>query len=718
MQRLYLRENSNSCYHRVFLPPDDILLMLPTSKTNNRPTTTAKLTPFIKPLCSLNQPAKYLATLSTLALFASAMLTPLYAQAALPEAIQTALTRANLSATDISIVITPVGDKNASRLPAPIQVINSNKPANQPESLTTDDGTADPNSIKRQATQNNKPKEVTVHQSPLVTIEKQTIKQHEKQLHAYTDDPYTYQSLESSPPLLPDDSQSVPSAPNQNSENNGSNVTTNNIKISFSPLLSHQANIARTPASTMKLVPSFIALDTLGADFVWHTRVYHTGIIIGDKLYGDLIIQGSGDPKMTHERLQQLLYKVQTAGIRHINGDIIVDSAIFKNVSKDPAAFDNSPLRPYNASPDGFLVNFSSIGIQSYPLDNTRAQLTYTPQLANYQLPSMINIRSAACGQARYSLAPQWQPTQLTLNANLPDSCGEHAFYVAYPDAKDFAARVIASKWQTLGNTLTGKVISQEKPYLSNKNIKEGKSPRGLAAIAISPLPIVSYPSLNLTQQIYDINHFSNNVMTEQVALSIGAYDKASINRNGINSTSINKAGSDKVDVNQESTDKDKVIHQQATSLYQFGQPPATDYSQALQAINHWWQTKLTTPPPHLTNGSGLCRDCTISAENLSELLTYAYEQPSFDAYVSSLGIAGVSGTISAHSERLPESQAIGRAWIKTGTLNNVTSMAGYVKGLSGQDYVVVGLINSDQALNAYTARPVLDAMLDWTAQH
>ena len=74
--------------------------------------------------------------------------------------------------------------------------------------------------------------------------------------------------------------------------------------------------------------------------------------------------------------------------------------------------------------------------------------------------------------------------------------------------------------------------------------------------------------------------------------------------------------------------------------------------------------------------------------------------------------------TITAHSERLPESAAIGRAWIKTGTLNNVTSMAGYVKGLSGQDYVVVGLINSEQAHNAYTARPVLDAMLDWTAQH
>ena len=424
---------------------------------------------------------------------------------------------------------------------------------------------------------------------------------------------------------------------------------------------------------------------------------------------------------MTHERLQQLLYKVQTAGIRHINGDIIVDSAVFKNVTKDPAAFDNSPLRPYNASPDGFLVNFSSIGIQSYPLDNTRAQLIYTPQLANYQLPSMINIRSAACGQARYSIAPQWQPTQLTLNTNLPDSCGEHAFYVAYPDAKDFAARVIASKWQTLGNTLSGKVISQETPYNDNNTVnKQTKLPRGLAAIAMSPLPIVSYPSLNLTQQIYDINHFSNNVMTEQVALSIGAYNSTNnpINNIGVNKINTDKASTNKESVNNKGSDTDKVINNQATSLYQFGQPKATDYPQALQTINQWWQTKLTTPPPHLSNGSGLCRDCTISAANLSELLTYAYEQPSFDAYVSSLGIAGVSGTISAHSERLPKSQAIGRAWIKTGTLNNVTSMAGYVKGLSGQDYVVVGMINTDQALNAYNARTVLDTMLDWTAQH
>lgn len=663
--------------------------------------------------------------LSLLALLATA--TPVFAQAALPEAIQAALARADLSASDMSIVITPVGDKNASHLPSPIQVVDS---------ISSAEANVDPKTLNQKNTQNHNNEgktslqNSTEYHSALTTIEKRTIKKYEQKIHAYTDDPYIYQSLESIPTPLADSysSQSHLLNSNQATLNNDSQDSktnqdkTSSINISFSPLLSYQPDIARTPASTMKLVPSFIALDTLGADFVWHTRVYHTGVIVNDRLYGDLIIQGSGDPKMTHERLQQLLYQVQAAGIRHIDGDMIVDSAIFHNVTKDPAAFDNDPLRPYNASPDGFLVNFSTIGIKSYPADNGKAALVYTPQLANYQMPSTIDTRSAACGQARYSLAPQWQPNRLALNAALPNSCQEHAFYIAYPDAKEFAARVIAAKWQALGNTLSGDVIAQDTPYDASKKSTPAK---GLAAWPISPLPIVSYASLNLGQQIYDINHFSNNVMAEQVALSIGAYHQDNHAKVAVNKTNNRKNANEQGTINDALDEKsdglknrdlnNSSVHN--SSLYQFGNP-TTDYATALQTINQWWQTNLDTPPPYLTNGSGLCRECTITAANLSELLAYAYDRPNFDSYVNSLGVAGVSGTIVAHSDRLPDSKAIGRAWIKTGTLNNVTSMAGYVKGLSGQDYVIVGLINSEQALNAYNARTVLDVALDWTAQH
>ena len=304
------------------------------SKRRHYSTAATKITTLCRHLRPLNQPNK---RLSRLALLAAVIVAPIQAQAVLPADIQKALARADLTEADISIVITPVGDKAASRLPTPIQVIYSNEPDSQPAATivsehpttdtSTDTSSSDPS-----------------HQSALVTIEQRTIEKHEQKIHAYTDDPYTYQSVESIPTVIPDESQHTLTQ-NTKAQDAASNNKTS-IKISFSPLLDHQSDIPRTPASTMKLVPSFIALDTLGADFVWHTRVYHTGLIIGNRLHGDLIIQGSGDPKMTHERLKQLLYKVQASGIRHIDGDIIGDSAVFNNVSKDPAAFDNSPLRP------------------------------------------------------------------------------------------------------------------------------------------------------------------------------------------------------------------------------------------------------------------------------------------------------------------------------------------------------------------------------------
>lgn len=621
-------------------------------------------------------------------------LIPISVQAALPATIQTALNKAELTYDNISVIVTPVGDKNSSRLPPIVRVIDNK--SNNNASISKD--------ISATSTSNTQNKEVIV--------DKQTIEQQERTLNAYTDDPYTYQSLKSTPPILPasNNSATVPQ---------GASTAT---PVKSVPRISQHPNTARTPASTMKLIPSFVALDTLGANFVWFTRVYHSGIIIGNRLYGDLIIQGSGDPKMTHERLEQMLYQVQKIGIRHIEGNIIVDSAIFNRVSKNPAAFDNAPLRPYNTSPDGFLVNFNSMNITSHPLHNGQAQLTYIPQLADYQLPTLINTRSSVCSNAQYSLEPQWQKDKLTFNAELPDSCGKHIFYVAYPDAKDFATRVVNAKWQALGNTLAGEVIAQETPYVPYNVTKTANHKRpnvALSSLPVSTLPLVSYPSLTLTQQIYDINHFSNNVMTEQVALSISSYNKAFTTKTSATKMSTNKVSTTENSANQASSTKAKapINNAFATSLYQLNKPNTSNYPQALETINQWWQTNLNTPPPYLTNGSGLCRDCTVTAANLSELLDYAYNHPSFAAYVDSLGVAGVSGTIAYHSQRLPNSAAIGRAWIKTGTLNNVTAMAGYVKGQSGQDYTVVGIINTKQALNPYTARPVLDAMLDWTAQ-
>lgn len=639
------------------------------------------MTPFIMPdFISLN-PIYHRMSLAAVILLVSPL-----SQAALPNMVEQALATANLSPSDISMVIVPVnvlpeGEKQVSRLPAAVL-----------------------------------PKKPPVRPTPPVKTKNLPL----TPVNAPADNPILVERLPDTHPIELDNGDKIQSVfresdslitpnnnqqliqqqltqPPQNSSALSSEQAAPSLAVAPTPAppkplatpLYHLANQPRTPASTMKLIPTFVALDSLGQDFVWQTQIFYTGFIVNGTLYGNMIIKGSGDPKLTHDRLNQLLYRAQKAGIHHIDGNIILDTSIFHQVGKNPAAFDNDPLRPYNASPDGLLVNFNSIQISAIPSDNGASILTYTPALADYQLPAILPQRRASCGSIKYSLAPVWQTNALQFAKPMPSGCGAHDFYIAYPDVADFARRVVKQKWQALGNTISGEVVTQNEPTTMSIapikasvliDTKNTTQPIGLKAWK-NPLALTSYPSQPLSAQIYDINHFSNNVMTEQLTLSLPVYAKN------------NPAPTN-------------------------GYPRTSNYPSALANINTWWQTHLTTPPPMMSNGSGLCRKCTVTAANMAELLQYAYEHPKFATYVDSLGVAGISGTIAGHANRRPNSQAIGRAWIKTGTLDNVTAMAGYVKGISGQDYVVVGIINTEYSLNANKARPVLDAMLDWTAQH
>ncbi len=184
------------------------------------------------------------------------------------------------------------------------------------------------------------------------------------------------------------------------------------------------------------------------------------------------------------------------------------------------------------------------------------------------------------------------------------------------------------------------------------------------------------YPSKPLSEQIYLINQYSNNVMTEQVALSLPL--------------SMGVAG----------------VHD-----------PASDYPSVLNFISKWWQTHLSSQPPMMSRASGLCRDCAITPAAMAELLAFAYQQPNFEVFKASLPIAGQSGTMMSLSERDPEHPAIGRAHIKTGTLNNVKSLAGYVMDTQGRWYVFVGMINAPGVGYSDHATAVMDEALSYVAK-
>ncbi|MEO7105609.1 MAG: D-alanyl-D-alanine carboxypeptidase, partial [Rhodoferax sp.] len=127
------------------------------------------------------------------------------------------------------------------------------------------------------------------------------------------------------------------------------------------PRVSYRANVPMNPASVMKLVTTFAALDLLGPSYTWATPVFMDGPIRDGTLHGNLTIQGQGDPKLVLERMWLLLRRVQGMGIRTIAGDIVLDRSAFDVPNADPSAFDGEPLRPYNASPDALLFNFKSV---------------------------------------------------------------------------------------------------------------------------------------------------------------------------------------------------------------------------------------------------------------------------------------------------------------------------------------------------------------------
>ena len=89
-----------------------------------------------------------------------------------------------------------------------------------------------------------------------------------------------------------------------------------------------------------------------------------------------------------------------------------------------------------------------------------------------------------------------------------------------------------------------------------------------------------------------------------------------------------------------------------------------------------------------------------------------AARHPQGAQFMQSLSVAGVNGT-AARLARGENSRARGNAWIKTGSLRDVSGIAGYVNAANGARYVLVGFINHP---NAPAARPALDALLEWTA--
>ena len=412
------------------------------------------------------------------------------------------------------------------------------------------------------------------------------------------------------------------------------------------PRLAWRTQVPVNPASVMKLVTTYAALDLLGPAFTWTTPVYVDGPVRDGVLAGNLHIQGQGDPKLVLERLWLLLRRVQGLGIHTVAGDIVLDRSAFEVADADPAAFDGEGQRPYNASPDALLINFKSVVMTFSPnRDGQTAQVNFEPLLSGVSTQPTVPLSAGECGDWRATLAPAFgDPARMGFAGSYPGSCGEKTWAVAYAEPRSYALRAVGGLWAEMGARLKGQV-------------REGPVPAGLK-------PAFAFESPPLAEVVRDINKYSNNVMAQQLFLTLGLQQKRRGTLEG-----------------------------------------------ARAALRQWWNERIGTGEgqPVFDNGSGLSREERISAAALAKMLQVAWRSPLMPELVSSLPAMGVDGTLRKRTLR-----SGGAAHLKTGSLRDSAGIAGYVHGASGRRWVVVAIANHG---SAGAARPAFDALVDWAAQ-
>jgi D-alanyl-D-alanine carboxypeptidase/D-alanyl-D-alanine-endopeptidase (penicillin-binding protein 4) len=125
------------------------------------------------------------------------------------------------------------------------------------------------------------------------------------------------------------------------------------------PILSHLADLPRSPASVMKTVTTWSALEYLGPAYTWRTEVYFLGQFDGEKLDGDLGIKGYGDPQLVVEEVWKLLRALRRMGLKEITGDLVLDDSYFAIDEPEPGAFDGQPYRTSRRA-ERALMNFKA----------------------------------------------------------------------------------------------------------------------------------------------------------------------------------------------------------------------------------------------------------------------------------------------------------------------------------------------------------------------
>ncbi len=391
------------------------------------------------------------------------------------------------------------------------------------------------------------------------------------------------------------------------------------------------------PASNMKLLTTAAALDVLGPDFRVRTSVYVPAPDAKGVVAGDLTLVGRGDPTLSARfnpdpqdlrltPLERLADQVVAAGVREITGDIVGDESYFRAAPLgDGWGWDDLQWY-YGAEVSALSVADNHVTLTVKP---TRAgepvEVTFTPATSYVTLRNGA-ITAASKDTDTFGLHRGLADNDIELYGQLPPN-GRRELGVAIHDPARFAAHLFREMLIQRGITVRGKTrradanLRQRQP-LALEQLKE------IAFIESSPLSV----------WVRTTNKVSSNLFAELLLRHLG---KA----RGPADKDADAAGCEVI----------------ADFMQRIGVPAA--------------ELKIR-------DGSGLSRLDNVTPVALTTLLRSMRKHPAWEIFYDSLPIAGTDGTL---RNRMKETRAANNLRAKTGTLDDVSALAGYVVAADGR---------------------------------
>ena len=418
---------------------------------------------------------------------------------------------------------------------------------------------------------------------------------------------------------------------------------------SSNTLLQLNAAMPRSPASTMKILPTWAALDLLGPAYAWKTRAWTDVPVVKGVLKGNLYLQGGGDPLLTIERWWRFVNDLRQTGLRVIEGDIVIDQTRFSALSERPEDFDGKFWKTYNVLPDAMLVNWQSSDFTIRPADDGNGvDITIQPYPEGLVVDNRVKLVTGRCvgrnSQVSYAIEPA-RPDRVVATGRLSASCGPQSQRLAIMDPAQYAYGTFVTLWRQQGGQFRGGMLRAPTPPAARL--------------------LLTHESEPLSEIVRVTNKYSSNMMARSLLLALAAE-----------------------------------MH---------GTPATTAAGQ--ETIVDWLKTRgLVLPELVIGNGSGLSREARISADSMAKLLIGARQSRFAPEFLTSLSLGGLDGTLEKRFQNVDDPS---RVRMKTGTLKDVSCLAGYVTGKTGKVYAVVVFVNHPGAQNGL-GEMIQSTVVDW----